>query len=172
MRWCSSYIHEDYIEFQSFDSAWRFFMLTWPIKWHAFMSFLLCDPLCQILTRRIHPFLFVGLKISSHDKTRCSLIKFSHDLLSPCNLCLLVVLENQPPIHFLTSWWAIQIINLSWIVPVRPVASPARIARWKSPFSIGIAQESDYDTLPNGWSINWGTQPKGKMSCLESCCYD
>jgi hypothetical protein len=38
--------------------------------------------------------------------------------------------------------------------------------------SIELAQESDYDTRPNRWRITRGTQPKGKISCLESCCYD
>jgi hypothetical protein len=55
-------------------------------------------PLCQTLTWRVHPFLFMCLKISSHDRACCSFIKFHHDLLAPCNLCLLVVLENQPPV--------------------------------------------------------------------------
>jgi hypothetical protein len=28
------------------------------------------------------------------------LIKLPHDLLAPCNSCVLMVLENQPPVHF------------------------------------------------------------------------
>jgi hypothetical protein len=35
-----------------------------------------------------------------------------------------------------------------------------------------LARESNYDTLPNGWRITQGMQPKGNMSCLESRCYD
>jgi hypothetical protein len=57
-------------------------------------------PLWQIRPRWVHPFLFEGLKNSSHDGIRCSLIKLPHDLLASYNLCLLVVLENQPPVYY------------------------------------------------------------------------
>jgi hypothetical protein len=39
---------------------------------------------------------------------------------------------------FLIGWWAAQIIILSWIVPVRPVASPARNCKMGNALSIGI----------------------------------
>jgi hypothetical protein len=50
---------------------------------------------------------------------------------------------------FLTGWWAAQIAILSWIVPVRSGASPARIVRWETPFPLELVQDSDYDTHPN-----------------------
>jgi hypothetical protein len=58
---------------------------------------------------------------------------------------------------FLTSWWAAQIVILSWIVPVRPSASPDRTVKWETPFPLELAQESDYYTHPNGWRITRGT---------------
>jgi hypothetical protein len=36
------------------------------------------------------------------------------------------------------------------------------------PFPLDLARESDYDTHPNECHITRGTQPKEKMSCLES----
>jgi hypothetical protein len=41
----------------------------------------------QFLTQKAHSFLVMGLKMSSHDKTRCHLIKLRHDLLSLCHSC-------------------------------------------------------------------------------------
>jgi hypothetical protein len=60
----------------------------------------LVTPLHQILPRWGHPCLLMGMRISSIDRTHCSLIKLPQDLLAPCNSCLLVVLENHLPVHF------------------------------------------------------------------------
>jgi hypothetical protein len=56
-------------------------------------------PLHQILSRWVHPYLFMGLNTSSRGKNCCSHIKLPHEVLAPCNSCLLVVLDNQAPVH-------------------------------------------------------------------------
>jgi hypothetical protein len=119
----------------------------------------------QFLTRSAHPFLFMGLKTSSHDRTRCRLVKFLHDLLSPCNLCLLVLLENRPPVHFFLVDELSRLqtcLELCWF-------TQALLQPW---LQDGKCRKSNYGTLPNGWCITQGTQPKGKMSCLKSWCYN
>jgi hypothetical protein len=90
--------------------------------------------LCQISPWWVHPCLFVDLKIYSHDENCCSLITLPHDLLAPCNLCLLVVLENQPPVHF---WLVDEQSELQSCLEFCQFTQ-ALLARWKMPLPIGI----------------------------------
>jgi hypothetical protein len=174
MQWCSSYLHRGYIELRSllFTLDVLITSLAHQVtclhvvhsRWHRY---------AKILSRLVHLCLFVVLNISSHGRNRCSLIKLPHDFLAPCNSCFLVMLKKKLTVgSFLTSWWAVQIVILPWIVSVHPDTSPARIARWKTSFPSELAWESDYNMRSNGWYITRGMQSKGKMSYLESRCYD
>jgi hypothetical protein len=74
-------------------------------------------PLHQILPRWVHPCLFMGLNTSSHDENRCRCIKLRHDLLGPCNSCLLVVLENRSPVHVqLVHEWLVSCPNCNLVL--------------------------------------------------------
>jgi hypothetical protein len=129
-------------------------------------------PLRWILPQWIHPRLLVGMKISSLDGTHCSFIKFPRDLLSSCNSCLLVLLENQLPVHF---WLVDELSKLqSCLELCRFIQALLQLGLQdgKHPFLLELARESNYGTLPNGWRITQATQPKGKMSYLKSHCYD
>jgi hypothetical protein len=94
----------------------------------------------------------------------------SHAMIS--YLFVTRVIGKPTASSFLTGWWAAQIAILSWIVPVHPGASLARIVRSETTFPLELARESDYDTRSNEWRSTQGTQPKGKMPCLRSRCYD
>jgi hypothetical protein len=101
MRWCSSYLHRGYIELRSL-----LFTLNVLNATLAHQVACLCVVhsrwlrYAKILSLWVHPCLFVGLNTSSHHINCCSLIKLLHDLLAPCNSCFLVMLKNQPPVHF------------------------------------------------------------------------
>jgi hypothetical protein len=129
-------------------------------------------PLRQILYRWVHPCLFMGLNTSSCGRNRYNRIKLPHDLPAPCNSCLLVVLENQPPVHF---WLVDELTKLQSYLELcrftQTLLQP-RIARWETSFPLELAWESDHGTRLNGWCITRGTQPKGRMSCLEFWYYD
>jgi hypothetical protein len=72
-------------------------MLTWPIKWHAFMLFILGDPAMPRFYLCVFTIAYSSaFNTSSHDGNHCSLIKLPHNLLAPYNSLLLVVMENQP----------------------------------------------------------------------------
>jgi hypothetical protein len=166
MRWWASYLREDYIKFHSFDSPWKFLMLHWPSSGMLSCYSFLMTPLYQILPWWVHCCLFMGLKTSSLDGARYSLIELPHDLLAPCNSCLLVVLENQPPVHI---WLVDELsklqscLELCWF---GQVLLPLGLQYGNSPFLLELAWESNHDTLPNGWCITHGTQPKWNMSGL------
>jgi hypothetical protein len=114
-------------------------MLPWPIKWCAFMLFILSDPTMPRFYLGEFTLAYLSaFNTSSCNRNCCSRIKLSHDLLAPCNSCLLVVLKKSTADSFLTSWWAAQITNLSWIVSVHPGASPARNCKMGNTLSIGI----------------------------------
>jgi hypothetical protein len=101
MWWCSSYLHKGYIKLHSllFTLAVLNALLAHQVarlrvvhsRWPCY---------AKILSRWVHPCLLVGLNTSSHDRNHCSLIKLPHDLLAHCNLCFLVLLKNQLPVHF------------------------------------------------------------------------
>jgi hypothetical protein len=147
-------------------------MLPWPIKRHAFICSFSVTLLCQILSRWVHPCLVVGSNTSSHGKNRCNLIKLLHNILAPCNPCLFVVLGKTN--RRFIFYWLMSCPNCNLILNCvgSTWASLDRIARWETPFPLELAREFDYHTHPNGWCITRGTQPKGKMSCLGSHCYD
>jgi hypothetical protein len=129
-------------------------------------------PLRQILSRWVHPCIFMGFNTSSGGRNRCNRVKLPRDLLAPYNSCLPVMLENQAPIH---SWLVDELPKLQSCLKLCQLTQALlqpRTARWETTFLMELAQESDYDTHLNGWHITRGTQPKGRMSCLEFHCYD
>jgi hypothetical protein len=111
-------------------------------------------PLCSISEGP--PLLIRGLE--DFFPWRKSLQPYNISVWSPRSLQLMSPYGIEKPTagSFLIGWWAIQIAILPWIVPVCSGASPASIARWKMHFLLELAQESDYDTLPNGWRITRG----------------
>jgi hypothetical protein len=129
--------------------------------------------LAKTLLWWIHHSLIMALKTFSHNGTSCSLIKLSHDLLAPCNLCLLVVLGKPTIGSFLTGWLSCPNCNSYF-----ELCQFAQVLLWpglqdgKCPFLLNLTWESNCVTLPDGWHITWDMQPKGKMPCLEFCCYD
>jgi hypothetical protein len=129
-------------------------------------------PLCQILSWWVHPCLLVGWNTSPHGRNHCSLIKLLHDLLAPCNSCHLVVLENHLSVHF---WLVDELPKLQSYLElclfIQVLLQPG-LQDGKHHFPLELAQESHYDTHPNRWCITRGTQPKGKMPCLEPRRYD
>jgi hypothetical protein len=165
MRWWSSYLHRAYIELRSllFTLDMCYCSLGLPSGMFLSCSFSV-TPLRQILSRWVYPCLFMGWNISSRGKNRCSRINLSHDLWAPCILCLLVVLENQSPIH---SWLFDELSKLQSCLELcrftQALLQPG-IARWETPFQLELARESDYDTHLNGWHITRDTQSKWRMS--------
>jgi hypothetical protein len=147
-------------------------MLPWPIMWHAFMTFILGDPAMPNSTSVGLPLLIRGLEDFFTWRTPLQLYKDS--AWSPSSLQLMSFCGVGKPTagSFLTDWWAVQIIILSWIMPVHPGASPARIARWKVSSPIRIGPRIQLWHSSQRMCITWGTQLKGKMPCLRSRCYD
>jgi hypothetical protein len=83
-----------------------------------------------------------------------------------------VVLENQLPVHFLLVDELPRLQSYLELCQFAQVLLQPRLQDGKCHLLSELAQESDYDALPDGWRITHGTQLKGKMSCLESHCYD
>jgi hypothetical protein len=158
--------------FVPFYSPWMSLLLPWPTKWQVSCCSFSVTPLHQILSWWVHPCLFVGWNTSLRGGNRFSRIKLPHDLLAPCNSCFLVVLENQVPVH---SWLADELPKLQSCLELcrftQALLQPG-IARWETPFLLELARESDYDTRLNRCLISQGTEPKGRMSCLECRCYN
>jgi hypothetical protein len=125
--------------------------------------------LCRILPRWVQLFLFVGLKISSHDGNHCSLITLPHELLVTC-----VFLWYWKTSHRFI-WLVDELSKLQYgleLCHFTQVLLQPGLQDGKWPFLSELTRESNFNTLPDGWRIIRGTQPKGKMSCLESRCYD
>jgi hypothetical protein len=158
--------------FVPFYSPWMSLLLPWPAKWHVFVLIILSDPATPNSISVGSPLLIHGLE---HFFTWQKLLQpykastwssSSLQLLSSCGV------RQSSTGSFFTSWWAVQIEILSWIVSVCPALLQPGIARWEMPFLLELARESDYDTRLNGWHITRGTQPKERMSCLGSHCYN
>jgi hypothetical protein len=143
-----------------------FVVLLWSIAWHVFVSHLLDDFVESITLMVSSSLLILGPSASSSCVTAPSLKGRCHEQASSwrlCELCLTPCLENSTAGSLLTSWQAVQIANLPWIMPVHPGASQARICKMESVTSSRNGKRTKIIIFfQNGWHISRGTQPESK----------
>jgi hypothetical protein len=143
-----------------FYSPWISLLLPWPTKWHVFVLFILGDPATPNSISVGSPFLIRGLehffiwqkllqpyKASAWSSSSLQLVSSGHVGKSSIG-------------SLLTGWWAAQITILSWIVPVRPGASPARNCKMGNTISIRIGPRIwlHYSSQLMAYYSSWATE--------------